>query len=104
MDLKLRSEHFCGATVDIRIHQPMQETQVRSLIQEDPTCHEQLSLCAATKSPGAATPEAWKPWSQGSTVRNHRMSPQQLEKPLLATAKENPAQSSEDPAQPKISA
>ena len=32
----------------LRIHLPMQRTQVQSLAREDPTCHRALSLCATT--------------------------------------------------------
>ena len=35
----------------IRIHLSMQETQVRSLVWEDPTCTEQQSPCATTPEP-----------------------------------------------------
>ena len=32
----------------LRIHLPVQETWVQSLVQEDPTCHGVLSTCATT--------------------------------------------------------
>ena len=32
----------------LRIHLPMQETWVQSLVQEDPTCHGARSACATT--------------------------------------------------------
>ena len=35
----------------LRIHLPMQETQVRALVQEAPTCAEQLSPRATTAEP-----------------------------------------------------
>ena len=35
----------------LRIHLPMQGTQVQSLVREDPTCTEQLSPCATTTEP-----------------------------------------------------
>ena len=38
-----------GAVVSICL--PVQETQVRSLVQDDPLCMEQLSLSAATTEP-----------------------------------------------------
>ena len=35
----------------LRIHLPMQGTRVRALVQEDPTCAEQLSPRATTTEP-----------------------------------------------------
>ena len=35
----------------LRIRLPMQGTRVRALAREDPTCCEQLSLCATTTEP-----------------------------------------------------
>ena len=51
-----------------RIHLPLQETWVWSLIWEDPTYLEQLSLCTTNTEPvsqslGALTTEACGPWS-----------------------------------------
>ena len=35
----------------LRIHLPVQGTQVQALVLEDPTCVEQLSLCTTTTEP-----------------------------------------------------
>ena len=35
----------------LRIRLPMQGTRVQALVQEDPTCREQLSPCATTTEP-----------------------------------------------------
>ena len=35
----------------LRIRLPMQGTWVQALVQEDPTCREQLSLCATATEP-----------------------------------------------------
>ena len=48
----------------LRIHLPMQGTQVRALVQEDPNAAEQLSLCATTteaRVPRARAPQQEKP-------------------------------------------
>ena len=81
----------------LRIRLPMQETQVQSLVWEDPTALEQLSSQAtptealALKSPCSATREA-------TATRNPRTT---TEQPLHITATEGP-HSNKDPAQPKL--
>ena len=70
----------------LRIHPPVQKTQVRSLLQEDSTCCEELSLCAATTEPSALEP-------MSHNKRRHRNeNPMQLERklPPLAAARESP--------------
>ena len=74
----------------LRVRLPMQGSQVRSLVREDPTClgltkpsvPHLLSLCAVA--------------TEACALR--ACAPQ----PLLATARESPHKSNEDPGQSKI--
>ena len=63
----------------VRIHLPMQGTQARSLVQEDPSCCGQLSWCAAV------TAHALEPVS-----RNFRACVLQLLKPVPHSKEERP--------------
>ena len=62
----------------IRIHRPMQETRVQSLIWEDPICHRSTkppTTEPARWNPGAATTEPAR-WSPGTvTTEPARWSP-----------------------------
>ena len=49
----------------LRVHLAMQGTWVPSLVHEDPTCHRQLSLCAAPT-------EAWMPRAHAPPPVSHR--------------------------------
>ena len=56
-----------------RIRLPMQETQVRSLIQEDPTCREQLGLsCTTATEPTCPEPMFHNKRSQCSAKPEYR--------------------------------
>ena len=90
------------------------ETQVQSLVQEDPTCHGSTKPWATTTKPmvwsprnttlgpTTATTEASVPSSLCPTTRGHhdeKPSPCKGEQPQLSTTREKQG---EDPTQPKI--
>ena len=90
----------------IRIHPPMQVTQVQSLVQEYSTCSEQLRLC-----PTATEPTCWNYWNphvesvhtttrEGATMRSPCITKKSKGKPTHYYRK--PAKSNKDPTQPII--
>ena len=81
----------------LRIHLPMQGTQVQALVQEDPTC------CGATKHV-RHNYWAWalEPMSHNCWTHAPRARALQQEMPLLAATREKPACSNEGPMRPKI--
>lgn len=89
-----------------RIRLPTQETQVPSLILEDPACRRAPSPmhcndCAGKlQLPKPAPPEP-VPCSQRSPRSEKPLQPSK-EAPPFATTRENPLKGSEDPEQPKI--
>ena len=79
-----------------RIHPSIQETWVRSLIQEDPTCLRALSPCATTREPGSCNYWAHKLHLHGSAweataVRGPHTT---REQPLLLATREKSLQQS----------
>ena len=72
----------------LRAHLPMQGTWVPSPVQEDPTCAEQLSLCAKTTEPAPPRAGALK---QEKLARWEARSPQMESKPRLAQLEKSPA-------------
>ena len=85
----------------LRIRLPMQGTQVRALVREDPTCRGATkpvcySYWACALEPvshnfWACVPQLQKPTHLGPVIRNKR-----------SHCNEKPARSNEDPTQPKI--
>ena len=73
----------------LRIPWPVQETRVRALIREDPTCHGATKPCTTTE---ARMPRAGAPQQE-----EHHKKPAP---PLIVSSSCSPS-SNEDPAQPK---
>ena len=92
-----------------RIYLPMQETQVKSLVRDDPTCCEAtksepqlLSLCSRD---GAATTEAHAPYSPCSMTRDATTVRHPCTAPRVGPATHNQNKVSftnKDPTQPEI--
>ena len=105
---------FLGGSVK-RIPLPMQETWVRSLIWEDPTCHGATKLTHHIYEARALEPRSHNYWAHvwhcspralepGSTPRKATAisPPLQLEGSPCSPQLEKSLHSNEDPAQPKI--
>ena len=81
----------------IRICLPIQETQVWSLVQEDPTASGQLSLCTTTTdltllSPQAATIKAQEPGAQMLQLMNPCTATTEAHMPRTCVQQEKPPQ------------
>ena len=94
----------------LRIHLPMQETRVRALVREDPTCRGATKPVHHNYWARALEPLShsyWSPcsWSLCSTTREAtavRSLRTTMKLAPLAATREKPARSNEDPMQPKI--
>ncbi|CAI9180482.1 unnamed protein product [Rangifer tarandus platyrhynchus] len=88
----------------------MQETRVRSLVQEGPTCHgatkthvpQLLSLCSGASEPKLLSQQALEPVVCNNRSHRNEKLQYNYRVALFTATRVKPACSNEDPAQPKI--